>query len=621
MSLPSPTRPSSGSPGKRSPGKTSPGKSRETSTTAFTSAPSSPQPSPPKPGVVGPRQWEPSLTIKCRLCGGPRCRRCSESAALLKTNSPVTGLHADWATESMLGMMRPSTRLMQTYRVAEQFQRLRIKAVFNLTIPGEHPHCGDGLVASGFPYDPETDLMAHNIQFYNFAWEDMTTPALPFMVDLAKVMTGVLSHANQKVKCRKQWNVLNKNGIHTAGRPLPRRVWPDRARDRLHPGVPARHFTTKRTTRKNEDCAIDIVRRGRPGSIQTSGQVEFVRHFYDYVHGARLVFAMPSIHERFTLQDMMEREQRQYTHHKRSPNGVVPPKVVSFLCQALEAAADASPSPRQLCMIFVTHLPSSCSDGSASSHYEHLKHVLGDAHDLPLGQAMVVAADELWPHKVRMNTGELSSSDLPPACLPGLLLDWLEHLRAPLVPSASSLATAAALNELPLLTLRTLACVFNLAKALMAHVAEDEQIADAIVGRVAMAALQLSAAAAKPVFAHAKQRVLTWECQKPLSPNRTMLAHLASEGDHGTTENRSLTLLLGLPLVPRVHPVSSGDSSCATSREEKATHEDDVPKDDGLQGESRMDERKENNGERPRSASPPRILPALQTPRKQPVAT
>lgn len=40
--------------------------------------------------------------------------------------------------------------------------RLNITAVFNLTLPGEHPYCGDGLGVSGFPYDPEKDLMAEN---------------------------------------------------------------------------------------------------------------------------------------------------------------------------------------------------------------------------------------------------------------------------------------------------------------------------------------------------------------------------------------------------------------------------------------------------------------------------
>jgi len=75
------------------------------------------------PSDVGPREWEKSLTVKCRLCGGSKCKRCSEQAALMKTNSPITGLHADWVTDSILGMMRPSTRLIQAYRITEQFKK------------------------------------------------------------------------------------------------------------------------------------------------------------------------------------------------------------------------------------------------------------------------------------------------------------------------------------------------------------------------------------------------------------------------------------------------------------------------------------------------------------------
>lgn len=128
------------------------------------------------------REWEKTLKVKCRLCGGARCKRCSESAALAKTDSPVRGLHADWVADCALAMMRPSSRLMSKYKIAEQFHkyvrnprlkchqklttvnfcRLNITAVFNLTLPGEHPYCGDGLGPSGFPYDPEKDLMAEN---------------------------------------------------------------------------------------------------------------------------------------------------------------------------------------------------------------------------------------------------------------------------------------------------------------------------------------------------------------------------------------------------------------------------------------------------------------------------
>lgn len=72
---------------------------------------------------VKPREWEKTLTVKCRLCGGAKCKRCSESAALAKTNSPVLGLHADWVTDRVLGMMRPSSRLMKDYQIAQQFAK------------------------------------------------------------------------------------------------------------------------------------------------------------------------------------------------------------------------------------------------------------------------------------------------------------------------------------------------------------------------------------------------------------------------------------------------------------------------------------------------------------------
>jgi hypothetical protein len=35
------------------------------------------------------------------------------------------------------------------------FHRANINAIFNLTEPGEHPHCGDGILDSGFSYTPE----------------------------------------------------------------------------------------------------------------------------------------------------------------------------------------------------------------------------------------------------------------------------------------------------------------------------------------------------------------------------------------------------------------------------------------------------------------------------------
>lgn len=73
------------------------------------------------------REWEKTLTVKCRLCGGAKCKRCSESAAIAKTDSPVLGLHADWVTDRVLGMMRPSSRLMRDYKIAQQFHKYEMK--------------------------------------------------------------------------------------------------------------------------------------------------------------------------------------------------------------------------------------------------------------------------------------------------------------------------------------------------------------------------------------------------------------------------------------------------------------------------------------------------------------
>ncbi|RHY91387.1 hypothetical protein DYB35_004244 [Aphanomyces astaci] len=170
-----------------------------------------------------------------------------------------------------------------------------------------------------------------------------------------------------------------------------------------------------------------------------------------------------------------------------------------------------------------------------ASHFEHMKGLLGTDSDVPpLGQAMVVAADELWPHKVKMNTGEFS--DIPPECVGGLLLDWLEHLQVPIVQHPKVvLATGAAFNALPLLTLRTLECIFNLTRTLLTKLLSEHThatasttatICDAVVGRTTMACLQLSAGAAKPYFSKVRHLLDTWTCPKPLPLNDGRIAEL-----------------------------------------------------------------------------------------------
>ena len=63
-----------------------------------------------------------------------------------------------------------------------------VAAIINLQEPGEHPFCGDGIVAkTGFSYTPE-NLMNNQISFFNFFWEDLTNPSYEWCLNIVQVM-------------------------------------------------------------------------------------------------------------------------------------------------------------------------------------------------------------------------------------------------------------------------------------------------------------------------------------------------------------------------------------------------------------------------------------------------
>ncbi|KAJ8571880.1 hypothetical protein ON010_g4954 [Phytophthora cinnamomi] len=386
------------------------------------------------------REWEKTLKVKCRLCGGARCKRCSESAALAKSDSPVRGLHADWVADCALAMMRPSSRLMGEYKIAEQFHKLNITAVFNLTLPGEHPYCGDGLGASGFPYDPEKDLMAENIRFYNFGWEDMTTPTLPFMMDIVKVIASVLLTGRHRVAvhCHAGYG---RTGITIAC-----------ALIFLHNIAP--------------ELAIRLVRRDRPGSVQTAGQAQFVHDFHAYLNAARVVFALPKVHDRFTLAETVEHQNRRL-HGEGAVNSNMP-RVLDFLCAEVEGAVAASSDVVTVASAFVSHLcvrqqeawprTSECTkdfyrstpSGSTELLEPHRQFIgravnesLTDSKSISFDVIVApepVTRESLFPIKVGFNVGEWNWEEASALCPNAsihaiLLLDWLEHLREPLLNS------------------------------------------------------------------------------------------------------------------------------------------------------------------------------------------
>nr|CCA14733.1 conserved hypothetical protein [Albugo laibachii Nc14] len=381
------------------------------------------------------REWEQKLTIKCRFCGGPQCKRCSEHAALAKIDSPISGLHADWVTDRILGMMRPSSRLIKQYHIIDQFHRHRITAVFNLTIPGEHPFCGDGLGSSGFPYDPEIDFMAQKIQFYNFGWEDMTVPTLSLMMDIVKVMTSMLQDGMQKVGAVFiPSKVLNfcQVAVHCHAGYGRTGLAIACALIFMHGISPER--------------AIHIVRRDRPGSIQTPSQAIFVREFCEYMSCARLTFALPFIHEPFTLSQAIEQQNRLIhgTHTGRRSFQIS--RILDFLCYQVERLAEESSI--EVIEAFLHH-PSQTHIQLRHGGSEDLRFVEGiDRREKDLKENLMgselqstFVSDELYAIKVGFNEGqhcwgslhESWSSEKAIRVLPALLLDWLEHLSEPLL--------------------------------------------------------------------------------------------------------------------------------------------------------------------------------------------
>ncbi|KAK2917940.1 hypothetical protein Q8A73_004686 [Channa argus] len=95
--------------------------------------------------------------LLCLLaCGGKDCRY--EGPECWKLNQQVIrGLFSSWVTDDIIAMARPSNHLIEKYNIIEQFQRLNIKSIINMQLPGEHAHCGPPLdPESGFTYSPQS---------------------------------------------------------------------------------------------------------------------------------------------------------------------------------------------------------------------------------------------------------------------------------------------------------------------------------------------------------------------------------------------------------------------------------------------------------------------------------
>jgi hypothetical protein len=75
--------------------------------------------------------------IICRFCGGKSCKR--EDFTKQPDTPAIHGLHSTWVSANVLGMQRPSSRLIKQYNIIDQFKKAGVGAIVNLQLAGEHP--------------------------------------------------------------------------------------------------------------------------------------------------------------------------------------------------------------------------------------------------------------------------------------------------------------------------------------------------------------------------------------------------------------------------------------------------------------------------------------------------
>ncbi|CAM9319495.1 unnamed protein product [Ectocarpus fasciculatus] len=355
-----------------------------------------PQVSKAGPAAGGTRkgQWAFKNQTKCRFCGGRLCLRCSEQCALRCKGAAVHGLHSHWISDSIIGMQRPSSRLIKTYDIVGQFKRKGVTAIFNLTEPGEHPHCGDGLEkTSGFPYLPET-FMREGISVYNFSWEDMTTPSMALLSDIVRVALSCLRTGGKiAVHCHAGYG---RTGLVIASILV------------MMNNLPPQQ-------------AVALVREKRPTSLQTNAQVSMVGEFANFVRGVRVVYHFTD-HARATLGQHLA-QQAFLLHGQESVNLRWLPKAVTLATRMLVTLASERPEDVAQALAGVDH--------SDESHRSSSAWGMAEEQSLKAMQYSSNANDwEPWEQLVEQC--EATPSSVDPRRIPAqLLYDWLAQLAVP----------------------------------------------------------------------------------------------------------------------------------------------------------------------------------------------
>ncbi|XP_071343977.1 protein tyrosine phosphatase domain-containing protein 1 isoform X2 [Trachinotus anak] len=259
--------------------------------------------------------------LLCLLaCGGIDCRY--EGPECWKLNQQVIrGLFSSWVTDDIIAMARPSNHLIEKYNIIEQFQRLNIKSIINMQLPGEHAHCGPPLdPESGFTYSPQI-FMDNDIYFYNFGMPDFGVTSLVGIIDGVKVLAFAVREGRVAVHCHAG---LGRTGVLIACYLI-------------------------YTLRISPSEAVHYVRIKRPRSIQTRAQISQVFDFARLL-GTQLV-QYPDLNLRhgapFTLQHYLNR-QALLLHGQEARTLRQTPKVVYLLCVRLSCLALGLPAPPEV---------------------------------------------------------------------------------------------------------------------------------------------------------------------------------------------------------------------------------------------------------------------------------
>ncbi|KAJ0171428.1 hypothetical protein K1T71_012978 [Dendrolimus kikuchii] len=250
------------------------------------------------------------IALQCALfCGGSRCQYEQPQQRV----AAIQGLYSDWVTEDILAMARPSTATIASRNIIQQFHSWGIRTVINLQTLGEHASCGPPLTKSGFTYDP-TVFMANEIFYYNFAWPDYSEASLSALLDMAKVLSFALQEGKVAIHCHAG---LGRTGV-----------------------LIACYLVYSLHIRAND--AIRFVRKKRPKSVQTSGQILCVQQFEHYILPQTIVFSSKESLALTTDRKSAEFTLRQYLYRQRATlHGSeerafkLLPKIIYCLCERL----------------------------------------------------------------------------------------------------------------------------------------------------------------------------------------------------------------------------------------------------------------------------------------------